>query len=255
MKTKLLSILAISVFFVFAACDDDDDSNNTTNNINNAECGNGIVEADEVCDGTALDGEDCTTIGDYTGGELACAADCSAFDESGCTASTNNAECGNGIVEAGEVCDGTALDGEDCTTIGDYTGGELDCTDDCSAFDESGCTSDATPTPDGFVGSSCADAADCTEVEAVANLTAECVQQIATFTLQDGYCSSTCDPTADPDPCVDADGECVDVMDMGTYQYCLQPCVPGNNECRTGYECAAFSQETDAPTYCLPPMK
>ncbi|MDA3863420.1 MAG: ice-binding family protein [Deltaproteobacteria bacterium] len=152
MKTKLLSIFAISIFFIFAACDDDSSNNNTnntnnvnntnnTNNTNNASCGNDIVETDEVCDGTALDSEDCTTVGDYTGGELACASDCLAFVESACTGG-----CGNNLVETDEVCDGTALDSEDCTTIGDYTGGELACAGDCLAFDDSACTGNTNNT-------------------------------------------------------------------------------------------------------------
>jgi len=47
-------------------------------------CGDDLVEGTEVCDGTDLAGEDCVSQG-FAGGTLACAADCSGFDTSGCT--------------------------------------------------------------------------------------------------------------------------------------------------------------------------
>ncbi len=49
-------------------------------------CGNDAVDAGEVCDGVDLAGADCTTLGmGFTGGALACADDCSAYDTAGCT--------------------------------------------------------------------------------------------------------------------------------------------------------------------------
>ncbi|PKN45297.1 MAG: hypothetical protein CVU59_09470 [Deltaproteobacteria bacterium HGW-Deltaproteobacteria-17] len=53
---------------------------------------------------------------------------------------TNNAVCGNGILETGETCDGTDLGGLTCTDVeGDFTGGTLACTAGC-ALDTAGCT-------------------------------------------------------------------------------------------------------------------
>ncbi len=47
--------------------------------------------------------------------------------------------CGNGVVEEGESCDDTALDGQTCTSLpGDYTGGDLACSSSCT-FDTSAC--------------------------------------------------------------------------------------------------------------------
>ncbi len=48
-----------------------------------AECGNGVVEDDEACDGDDLADMTCADIGTFVGGVLACDAAC-AFDTTGC---------------------------------------------------------------------------------------------------------------------------------------------------------------------------
>ncbi len=48
--------------------------------------------------------------------------------------------CGNDQIDSGELCDGTDLNGKDCTTFG-YSSGSLDCKNDCTGFDTSGCSS------------------------------------------------------------------------------------------------------------------
>ena len=62
--------------------------------------------------------------------------------------STNNqsnppATCGNGSLDEGEVCDGTALAGETCATQG-TAGGQLGCKSSCLEFDRSGCEAPQT---------------------------------------------------------------------------------------------------------------
>lgn len=47
-------------------------------------CGDGEVEAPELCDGVELGGVDCTDFG-FSGGVLACAANCLSFDVGGCS--------------------------------------------------------------------------------------------------------------------------------------------------------------------------
>jgi hypothetical protein len=93
-------------------------------------CGNGITEPGEECDGTSLGGTTCTILG-YSGGTLACAADCT-FDETGC------AVCGNGVREDGEDCDGMDLGGATCEAAG-CAGGAPSCSPGCDLEYES-CT-------------------------------------------------------------------------------------------------------------------
>jgi hypothetical protein len=89
------------------------------------ECGNGVVEAGEQCDGADLDGEDCFSRG-YGGGILSCNPDCT-FDESQCTSGM----CGNGVAELGEQCDAPDLRGETCVSLG-FSGGDLACGPGCN---------------------------------------------------------------------------------------------------------------------------
>ncbi len=70
-------------------------------------CGNGQLDADEACDGTNLNGEDCLSQG-FTGGNLTCGLSCE-LDTSDC------ADCGNGVVESVEQCDdGNSEDWDGC---------------------------------------------------------------------------------------------------------------------------------------------
>ncbi len=101
-------------------------------------CGDGVVQDGygEVCDQNDLNGETCVLLG-YHGGQLACAADCLAFNEDACIAA---GRCGDATIQGvyGEVCDGHNLDGQTCITRG-YYGGDLACSSDCTGFDESDC--------------------------------------------------------------------------------------------------------------------
>jgi hypothetical protein len=109
-------------------------------------CGNDVIEGDEDCEPGLTFTETCVDEG-FLSGDLACtAADdpdrpC-LWDFSSCVGG-----CGNNIIEgisdgltADELCDGTALDGNDCTTIGEgFSGGELACQPTCDAWDTTGC--------------------------------------------------------------------------------------------------------------------
>lgn len=100
-------------------------------------CGSGTIEpvCGEQCDGTNLGGATCQSRG-FDGGALACFPPSHAqrcqFDTSLCR------RCGNGMLEPGEVCDGSNLGGATCQSKG-YSGGTLVCGAGCQTFDESGC--------------------------------------------------------------------------------------------------------------------
>jgi len=97
-------------------------------------CGNGVLDASEICDGDDLGGEDCVSQG-MVSGTLRCLADCSDFNLQSCTISET---CGNGLRDGPEECDQSDLAGATCEILG-YLGGTLDCQANC-LFDESGCT-------------------------------------------------------------------------------------------------------------------
>ncbi len=115
------------------------DTGSTTNTggqppmmIPSAECGNGVAEAAEGCDGSDLRGASCALLGLSTG-ELGC-VNCK-FDIAGCAAKAP--VCGDGVAEAAEGCDGLDLGGASCDGLG-LSGGSLACTAACS-FDIAGC--------------------------------------------------------------------------------------------------------------------
>jgi hypothetical protein len=96
------------------------------------ECGNGVAEAAEGCDGTDLRGASCALLG-LSAGELGC-VNCK-FDIAGCAAKAP--VCGDGVAEAAEGCDGLDLRDASCEGVG-LSGGSLACTAACS-FDTAGC--------------------------------------------------------------------------------------------------------------------
>ena len=90
---------AWSIVWGLGACENDLESPcannannlNNTNNTNPARCGDGVVSAGELCDGDDLHGTACTDWEGFSGGALACAIDCRAFDTAGCVADHDDA--------------------------------------------------------------------------------------------------------------------------------------------------------------------
>ena len=99
------------------------------------ECGNGVAETGEECDGADLGGATCGSEGFYCGA-LSCNVDCT-LDTSGCVAGS----CGDGTIQCSEECDGANLGGETCESQG-FVGGTLACDGGCG-FDTSACDAGA----------------------------------------------------------------------------------------------------------------
>lgn len=109
-----------------------------------SKCGNGSIDAGEVCDGSNVGGmTSCElAVGSGSKGEVKCASDCKSFDLSSCSAAQ---DCGNATIDDGEVCDGTNLGGRVCADVVGYgSKGSLKCASNCKTFDTSLCTAEVT---------------------------------------------------------------------------------------------------------------
>ena len=94
------------------ACDDGnlDDGDGCDATCVPTQCGDGVVQSDELCDGNAFAGQTCASLG-FDAGTLYCTDAC-RLDLERCEIST----CGNGRVEAGESCDdGNRTSGDGCS--------------------------------------------------------------------------------------------------------------------------------------------
>lgn len=82
-------------------------------------CGDGVIDANEICDGNTIP---CANLTDAPkNGTAVCASDCMSWDKSGCydnnDPDTDDKEnCGNGTIDEGEQCDdGNRMDGDGCS--------------------------------------------------------------------------------------------------------------------------------------------
>jgi hypothetical protein len=94
-------------------------------------CGNNVIEGDEVCDLTQINGETCQSLGSE-GGVLGCLLDCSDYNLLGCFI------CGNDVIDMAEDCEGDVPDEVDCESLG-FEAGTVACGDDC-LWDTSDCS-------------------------------------------------------------------------------------------------------------------
>lgn len=95
------------------------------------QCGDGVLNENEECDGDVFRHEDCIAAGHYSG-FLSCNDDCT-YDLSNC------ARCGDGIIQAeqGEVCDSDVVT-EDCPAELNF-GQDPACSADCKSHDFTPC--------------------------------------------------------------------------------------------------------------------
>lgn len=95
----------------------------TTGCIPLADCGNGIVDQGEACDGTTFGKIDsCVDYPNFDGGTLKCTNSCQ-LDTSQCT---KGLECGNQIIDPGELCEPTSQQ-ISCPQAGLGVAGDLEC--------------------------------------------------------------------------------------------------------------------------------
>ncbi|MFH1802615.1 MAG: hypothetical protein ABH864_04135 [archaeon] len=143
----------------------------------NAECGDGVAEGEEACDGSDLRDKNCTTIaGGFVGGNLLCSASSCTYNTGSCISEQEPPfvpVCNDSMVNGSEVCDcgldgvctTAELDGESCGTIEGYYDGTLGCMSDCLHFNVSLCSSEGGPgVPDGS-GDPCTEDSNCTSGE------------------------------------------------------------------------------------------
>ena len=146
-------------------------------------CGNGSIDAGEVCDGTNVAGLTCANVVGYgSKGSLKCASNCMAYDTSLCTAEV---KCGNGKIDAGEVCDGSLLNNATCSSqVGYGSTGTLKCNSTCSGYDKSGC-SEAVKCGNGVI-----DAGEVCDGSLLNDWT--CLKQVGYGSTGTPACNSTC---------------------------------------------------------------
>ena len=106
-----------------------------------------LSAADLACDGVCGDldhagGPDCDGVCDLDDDAASydCGGVCSEAEGDAC----EDARCGDGLIQGTEFCDGPALPGASCESLG-FSGGSLACRTDCGAYDLSGCSVPANP--------------------------------------------------------------------------------------------------------------
>ena len=99
-------------------------------------CGDGVLDSGEECDGVALGGASCTGEG-FVSGDVSCSSECElVFDE---CVGDDPEECGDGVLQDGEECDGTDFGDATCGSRG-FESGALACSAECEIV-ETGCES------------------------------------------------------------------------------------------------------------------
>ncbi|HOW52234.1 MAG TPA: hypothetical protein PLV42_09360 [bacterium] len=153
-KSGVLAVACLCLIFLVAACKKEKDSNiidtgtdskTDSDSVATGDCGDGVKNKGEACDGDTVG---CETLGLYHIKEIDCLADCSGYDISKCVARDPGDKCGNGRLEpeAYEVCE--IGDTKPCTEINpNFQEGDLaTCADNCKKFETYDCQLAGTDT-------------------------------------------------------------------------------------------------------------
>ena len=225
--------------------------NSATDGDCSASCGNGVVESGETCDGDCPaecnDGVACTIdrmtgspdtcnvactyqpIAECSSGDSCCPAGCNAASDSDCPAF-----CGNGLIDAGETCDGECPtecnDGNACT-LDTMTGTPESCNATCSFAPISECSDDD----------------DCCPAGCNTESDSDCSPSCGDGHVDDG---ETCDGDC-PDSCNDDNACTIDTL-TGSVDTCNVDCSNAPiSECRDGDDCCPpgciHSTDDDCP--------
>ncbi len=190
------------------------------------QCGNGIQEMGEECDGFDLGGWTCQDLS-HAPGDLQCNSNCT-LDLFTCGPEFL---CGDGTVEEGEYCELGLLGGQTCSSLGYVSdGGSLVCNGDCT-FRTGGCT----PPSGAQDGAPCGDDTECEGGICWRN-------DVHGYSMTGGYCTRICEFGVCP-----WGGVCVYFGPGDAGPYCYSPCL----DCRGGYDC--YSPTPQSPDICWPP--
>ncbi len=118
-----------------------DADNNIVNGceLHHSVCGDGIIEDDEKCDLTDLNGWTCEDqVGEGSTGTPSCNSTCTGFENGTCTP---RKVCGNNILDPGELCDMDNLGSKTCADLfGAGSTGVPQCNAHCNGFEFGTCT-------------------------------------------------------------------------------------------------------------------
>ena len=243
----------------------DDDCTNT--------CGDGVLEAPEVCDGNCPqdcdDGNACTNDS-LNGSPDTCSAVCSysvvtqcANDDgccpAGCDSGSDNDcsdQCGNGVVDAGETCDGdcpTSCDDGNSCTIDSLAGSAETCSASCVSSQITSCTGGDMCCPAGCTSQTDADC-NCAPTTSCPALGYDCGSLFnGCADVSCGQCSGTevcinnvCEETFGIGDACQQGGSCAGCIDEEGSGwdggYCTRNCS-SDSECGAGGHCGPINPD------------